>query len=351
MDEALFEKIEQYLNGELSREEHLLFESEMAANEELASLVKLYDTVETEMKNNERNREDEMQLKKTLEQLNETYFKKEESEHRGNIKFKEEISPVESPKFEAPRNDTKIKRMMWTKLAVAAAILGFIALGVTWYLHNLKDNPQIAVNNNQPDSSKTVTKPDTTHVNNPDTAHLQENIPPPNLAKENKKAALGHQPNQEVLFASNYKRDVTPDDKEGPLEDAFYYYDKGDYKNAIAAIDGADLNNTRGPETDLKLTTFYAHYYKAQSYIADNDVVKAIPELKKAISESPDSSLQIKAQWYLALAYIKTGDLKPAEELLKHIAENSADLEHKSKAQLLLKKREFEEALLKKRKN
>jgi TolA-binding protein len=112
MNETFFEKIEQYLNNELNHEERLNFESELAANEELASIVKLYSTIETEMRNNERHNENEIALKKTLNNLNATYFK---SESRQSAK--ENISPVK-----------KINLFQWLPYAIAASVIILVAM-------------------------------------------------------------------------------------------------------------------------------------------------------------------------------------------------------------------------------
>jgi len=75
MDETMFEKIELYLNNELSKEEKIDFESELASKEELASMVKLYSSINTEMNKNFQQSEDEIALKKILQDLNAVYFK------------------------------------------------------------------------------------------------------------------------------------------------------------------------------------------------------------------------------------------------------------------------------------
>ena len=75
MNEATYHKISQYLNDELRTEERLAFELEMADDEALTSMVKLYNTIDTEMGNNEKYRADEIRLIKTLSGLNESYFK------------------------------------------------------------------------------------------------------------------------------------------------------------------------------------------------------------------------------------------------------------------------------------
>ncbi|MCY7422417.1 MAG: tetratricopeptide repeat protein, partial [Chitinophagaceae bacterium] len=89
--------------------------------------------------------------------------------------------------------------------------------------------------------------------------------------------------------------------------------------------------------SDTGLTRFNTHYYLALSYLASNTgIANAIVNLKSAISNNPDSFLQTKAEWYLALAYLKTTETKKAEQLLKKIILNDNAGEYRQKALLLL---------------
>jgi len=72
------EKIEQYLHDELSVEERLLFESEMATNKELASAFNLYRKIEHEMRAG-KDDAGRAAVKDSLQQLGKTYFKKDET--------------------------------------------------------------------------------------------------------------------------------------------------------------------------------------------------------------------------------------------------------------------------------
>jgi hypothetical protein len=134
---------------------------------------------------------------------------------------------------------------------------------------------------------------------------------------------------QQQLYAQLFVPDALPEDREGPLEDAFAYYESKEYKEAAVAFEPADLN-TETREPNEEHTTFYARYYKALSYMANNNADKAIPELEKAINESTDSLAGIKAQWYLSLAYLKAGNLKKTEALLREIIDNSYETAYKA---------------------
>lgn len=125
MNESVFEKIEQYVNGGLTQEEVINFESELTINGELASMVKLYSTIDTEMRNNERFSEEEIALKKTLNRLNATYFKS------GSQQAKENVTPVK-----------KLKTFQWISYAIAASVIILVAV-----LFLNKTSPQRLANN------------------------------------------------------------------------------------------------------------------------------------------------------------------------------------------------------------
>ena len=72
------EKIEQYLHGEMSGQERLLFESELATDEELASAFNLYRKIEQEMRTG-KDDAGKAAVKDSLQLLGNTYFKKKEA--------------------------------------------------------------------------------------------------------------------------------------------------------------------------------------------------------------------------------------------------------------------------------
>jgi hypothetical protein len=74
MNENWIEKIDKFLNGELNLEEKLAFESELTTNEELFSVFNLYGAIETEFQHMAKQKEEEAQLKNTLQDLKPTYF-------------------------------------------------------------------------------------------------------------------------------------------------------------------------------------------------------------------------------------------------------------------------------------
>ena len=61
----------------------------------------------------------------------------------------------------------------------------------------------------------------------------------------------------------------------------------------------------------------------------------AIPELKKALAQSRDEIFTVKTQWYLALAYLQTGNADKAKTILGQIAASKINSEYTSKAAVL----------------
>lgn len=112
MNETRFEKIVQYLDGELSPEERLNFESAMEKDEELAQMVKLYSTIEKEMTQQEIYSSNETALKNTLSALNAKYFLSDHAQHSA-----EKNAVVK-----------KINFAKWLPYAVAASVIIVAAL-------------------------------------------------------------------------------------------------------------------------------------------------------------------------------------------------------------------------------
>ena len=72
--------------------------------------------------------------------------------------------------------------------------------------------------------------------------------------------------------------------------------------------------------------------------MALNKFKEAISALKNAIAISPDQLSKVRAQWYLALAYLKKDDLEKSKKLLEDISNNKLSPAYKIKARGLLDK-------------
>lgn len=341
MKEEWYEKIEDYLNGSMSPEEQSLFESELATNEELLTLFNLYRTIEEEMRDDAKSGKEDASLRNSLGALNEKYFEAKPQEEAKQVEKERTAQPaVLKPIAGGPEGGSaedfrgehgKVRRITtWRSLAVAAVTVGLVSLGVLWYTQNEKDDSGLAINDKKNDTAKNIITSDTGVPNVPSNQIAkQDDVDSANKRQKNK---IG-QPKGEALFAHNFMPDTAPTHKPPSLQRALASYENKQYKDAIEGIRNPDSGLvTRGPKEDKKLTVFYTHYYMALSHIADSNTVKAIPELQNAIKKSPDKFLKSKAQWYLALAYLKVGEVDKAEVLLKQITNNYQAGEYKQKA-------------------
>jgi tetratricopeptide (TPR) repeat protein len=321
MNETWAEKTELYINGGMSEEERSLFEKEIAANDELSSYVNLCGRIETTMRNKEEHNEQEEALRASIKKLNAIYF---------NVPT-ESLPATEDPKPSPVQSISSSKRT-WKSLAIAAVTIGIVFIGILSYLKEKKSAEQITANTKTDTALKTVKT---------DTAAPKENTVP-GLAVQNTDSTLDKKSSitpqlQELLFADNFKPDAVPGNTEGPLEDAFTYYNNHKYAAAAYEFTHADLSEeTRGFEADIPLTAFYASYYSGISYLADNKINKAIHTLNDALNGNPSSLYRIKTEWYLALAYLKAGEIDKATELLAEIASNTTETKYKSKAGTVL---------------
>jgi hypothetical protein len=316
MNEESMVRIEQYLKGEMTAEEKFLFESEMKKDEELFSTVELYRSVETEMRNKERYTVEEDALKDSIIKFNSKYF-----------------TSLSNNNAEAA--SIKKKKRNIILFGIAAATTGIIIFSIVWYITTEKDHKGIAVSSKRTDTAITPQR---------DLTHQQKNTSS-SLTQTNADDSTSNAPlkginveKQETLFAENFKADAVPDATEGPLGDAFALYRENEYGYAAEEFSNADLHEqTRGMETDPKLTMFYANYYAGISYLANKETNKALVKLENALIQSPDSSSIIKVQWYLALAYLKKNEINKLTRLLTKVAANNIEKEYQARAEELLK--------------
>ncbi|HEX5153578.1 MAG TPA: hypothetical protein VFW07_19150 [Parafilimonas sp.] len=330
MKQAWIEKTEQYFTNEMSAAERALFEQEMAANEELSSYVSLYREIETVMQDDEKNNATEEALKTSLGNLNAFYFSKNVKEDAGLPQDVQENLPKEQKPGISRRGKRKIR--YWMLLAVAAVITGIIWISVTWFSSNKQAAPSIA--GSEKPGAGTI-KTDSLQSHDSSNSAVQNNTDSPARVKQS--PARRSKKQEAALFAANFEPDAVPAVTEGPLEDAFTYYADKHYSEAAQEFSTAKLNSeTRGLEINPKLIAFYADYYAGISYLEQADNSNAILKLDSAVTKSPGEVFRIKATWYLALAYLKTGELAKANELLAKISQNKTETVYRSKAARLL---------------
>jgi hypothetical protein len=336
MNEKWFEKIDRYLNLEMTHEEQLLFESEIADDEELSSAFRVYRRIEEEMKSKGDYRENEASLKESLKRLNEKYFKVDNqlstkrriSENDPEILKRSEGSS-KSTDNRLTENNGNIKRMYsWKNIAIAAAIISFISLGALWYLQSekqTKDNRQTVTRNDNIAKTSDAPKEETVKQNGIRREGSIENtiVNPPSLETNRKKYI--------AVASRHFKPDVSPSEVPDPSAVAMELYEAKNYENAISAFNESARLMTRGDE-DIELIEFYSSYYKGISYLAIGNDKKALTELQNSVKKSPNENWRIRSQWYLALASLKNGNLQAADKLFHSLADNTHAGKYKSES-------------------
>jgi hypothetical protein len=279
-----------YFGGTMTTEEARAFETETAANEELADLMKLWKQTDAEASVYEK-------YKQEIEALAETHqhLKKD---------------------FIGTRNYRAKHVRIWKWMAAAAVLAAIILLGNV-LLRNAKLTTPVIVNYQITDSlNKTDTQRTVTDSTNQ--SPFEKN-----------------QTDLQVLYAQNFTPDKVPDDPNGPLDDAYFYYASGQYKNAITAIDSLHKKQlTRGGAADAS-TNLFAQYYKALSLMSLGNIEPAIPLLRQ-VESSDNPELRDRAQWYLSLAYLKQNEPSNAIRVLEKLTGKSSTGAYKSKASRLL---------------
>jgi hypothetical protein len=339
MTDEQYKQILRYVDGEMDTDEQKKFEAALVENKELSDEVKFYKeirllsesveqkTSSTDLFLSEEKKRDSEEVWTMINNARKNW----ENQYEDDLKLKYEITAggKDIPEEEQKNNTRGINISKWL---IAATLAGIAALGMFWwYLKTTKDNNQIVVNNKAGDSviinnkkTDSVSKTDLPIISDSSRKRTFEQ----NLAERRSEKI-------KALFENNFKPDAAPPDKEGPLESAFVNYENKAYEKASMDFERADIGPvTRGyPEDNRKLMAFYIHYYKALSYMAANsDTLKTFSELRKAIDTSPDKAWKGKAQWYLALVYLKNGHTKIARTLLKQVAVNNDVKELRQKA-------------------
>jgi len=307
--EKWFEKAIAYFGDAMTAEEIKHFEAETAGSDELSQLMQLWKTTDAEAAIYERSKKEVAAFIATHQKLKHD-FVDEQAAYKVSAKENETI-----------KNVRKVKFSVWQWVAVAALITGII-LGIELFMPPQQKKTSVVQNNTPQNNINTAPN---------DSSDIPANKNPANVItapKQNQGA---------TLYAQAFAPDKIPENPNGLLDDAFFYYASGQYENAVTAIDSAlTKTTTRGNDTFTPLTGFYASYYKALSLMSLGNTAAAIPLLHSALQKSPAEILTIKAQWYLSLAYLKEEKIPDAAETLQLLINNPAAGAYKNKAEKLL---------------
>jgi tetratricopeptide (TPR) repeat protein len=285
-----FIKAVAYFDGSMTNEEARAFELETAADEELSELMKLWKQTDAEASAYEKFKPEIEAFVKTHQHL-----KKE---------FIGRLSPVRYANI-------------WKWTAAAAVLTGLILIG-NMLLHNSENKTEAIVKHTTADSLKKTGKHNT--------------VPVP----DQQSPAEKNQTDLQALYAQYFAPDKVPDDPNGPLDDAYFFYESRQYEKAITAIDSLSKKKlTRGGGATDASTNTFALYYKALSLMSTGRAESAIPLLAQ-VEVSGEQALKVKAQWYLCLAYLKNEQPGDAINKLQALMKDPSSNVYKNKARKLL---------------
>lgn len=354
MNEALLERVKNYCSGQMNLEDQERFEQDLTTNTELAALLELYRTIENGIEESTYP-EEEALLRASLETLHKEFLAGERQIEVSTMQAGEQYSSVTTAARHLPetRKDRLRQLNPWKSVAVAAFIIGIIAMGSLLYFQKENHPSEVALHNEtsgQPDrpvqldtNLKGTHRPAGTGAIRPEgepTPSKQDHKGPTVLPTLTAAA-------QKALYTESFQKDSLPSDYSDLLQEAFHRYQNGEYQDAIASIDiealqvALEEQRPRGQQVaqqEEQRTLFYAHYYRALSYMMEQKEGKAISEWHRALAGSPDRYWRGKAQWYLALAHLKMGHLRETRQSLKQVAANGHAPAVQEKAVQLLKK-------------
>ncbi|MFT4016189.1 MAG: tetratricopeptide repeat protein [Agriterribacter sp.] len=125
------------------------------------------------------------------------------------------------------------------------------------------------------------------------------------------------------LFKQYFKKDTLPEHYPLFLAEALIDYESGNYK-ALQQLNLKDLPQTRGADEtgNRKSILQLGYYYKGLAFLQTGNTNEAIVNLKWVLNNQPDKNLRARAQWYLALIYLKENNGEKAAELCRSIINN-----------------------------
>jgi hypothetical protein len=137
------------------------------------------------------------------------------------------------------------------------------------------------------------------------------------------------------LYAQHFVKDTIPHAVPQMLAQALADYDKNVY-SGIQQYDLKNLPNLKGNDASQKQQVLeLGYYYKGVSFMVTNEYKNAQPCLEWVINNVTNENLKRKAEWYLALSYLKTSEKDKALKLLKVLAADTAAGDLQQKASLL----------------
>jgi len=289
------EKISHFLDAEMTMAEMEAFEKELSANPEIREQLNFEQAL----------RDGFAVGSIKVQELNLQDNGPQEKIHKIGAGIKEAYNTKENlPKKINPHHPlwkAVIVRVKWLHIAAAVVVLIIIA---TFFTIKTK-----------PSAQQTFVKlKDTLSIRNIDSSITVKSKPIIEPAKV---------PDFALLYKKYFVKDKLPETYPLLLADAFNNYENGDYAsiqqlnlNDISEMRGEDKLNNR--QNILQL----GHYYKGIAFLETNNTQQAIINFNWVIKNQPDKSLRVKAQWYLALTYLKEHNGEKATELCSAVMNN-----------------------------
>jgi tetratricopeptide (TPR) repeat protein len=122
-----------------------------------------------------------------------------------------------------------------------------------------------------------------------------------------------------LLFKQYFKKEALPENYPLFLAEALMDYESGNY-TTLQQLNLSDLPRARGAgEADSKNILQLGHYYKGLAFLQTSNTKEAAINLNRVLNNQPGYALRAKAQWYLALTYLKENNAEKAAELCRSI--------------------------------
>ena len=149
---------------------------------------------------------------------------------------------------------------------------------------------------------------------------VQQNVIPPGATVAESVKESSKKVDLALLFKQYFKKDALPEQYPLFLAEALMDYESGNY-TTLQKLNLNNLPQTRSAgETDRKENILQlGHYYKGLAFLQAGNTRDAFTNLHWVLNNQPDKPLQAKAQWYLALAYLKENNSKKAAGLCRQI--------------------------------
>lgn len=123
------------------------------------------------------------------------------------------------------------------------------------------------------------------------------------------------------LFAAFFKKDTIPNEKYPMLAQAFTEYRNNNYKT-LQNYDLDNLPTLKGGDDQRQKILELGYYYRGISFLVTDAPAKAMPDLQWVIDHATTEDLVWKAQWYEALAMIRSSRIPAAIVLLRSVSAN-----------------------------